>query len=335
MNYLMRRLAFMLGVLAAVTFLVFSATNVIGDPLFNVVGFYASVDCDAVIAGEIKDVIGTVAGTGIGECERVIEAREKYHLDDSLPVRYGHWIVGMAQGDFGESYANQMPVSSILAERLPKSILLMGVSMVVALGVSIPWGVAAAYRANQRFDRASTAGAFGLLSIPGFALAIILFYFFVVRWQIFPSRYMDDNIFSRLHSLVLPAASLGLPLAVVYQRLLRTDLITTLQEDFVIMAKAKGLSDRRIMFRHVLRPSMFGMITVVGLNMSALIGGTIIIESIFSIPGFGRELYVSAIRDDITVVLAGVTISSTAFVVINTGVDLLYSYLDPRVRRAG
>ncbi len=88
MTYLMRRLAFMLGVLVAVTFLAFSATNVIGDPLFNVVGFYASVDCDAVIAGEIEDVVGTIAGTGIGECERVIEAREKYHLDDSLPVRY-------------------------------------------------------------------------------------------------------------------------------------------------------------------------------------------------------------------------------------------------------
>ena len=241
----------------------------------------------------------------------------------------------MVQGDFGDSYANQMPVSSIISERLPKSVLLMGMSLVVALGVSIPWSVAAAYRANQPLDRASTAGAFGLLSIPGFALAIILFYFFIVRWQIFPSRFMDDNIFSRLHSLVLPAASLGIPLAAVYQRLLRTDLITTLQEDFVITAKAKGLSDRRIMFRHVLRPSMFGMITVVGLNMSALIGGTIIIESIFSIPGFGRELYVSAIRDDITVVLAGVTILSTAFVAINTGVDLLYSYLDPRVRRAG
>ncbi len=175
MKYLMRRLAFMLGVLAAVTFLVFSATNVIGDPLFNVVGFYASVDCDAVIAGEIEDVIGTVAGTGIGECERVIEAREKYHLDDSLPVRYAHWIGGMVQGDFGDSYANQMPVSSIISERLPKSILLMGMSLVVALGVSIPWSVAAAYRANQPLDRASTAGAFGLLSIPGFALAIILF----------------------------------------------------------------------------------------------------------------------------------------------------------------
>jgi peptide/nickel transport system permease protein len=331
----MRRLAFMFGVLVAVTFLAFSAMNVIGDPLFNVVGFYASVDCDAVIAGEIEDVIGTVAGTGIGECERVIEAREKYHLDDTLPVRYGHWIVGMVQGDFGESYANQMPVSSILAERLPKSILLMGMSVVIALGVSIPWGVAAAYRANQRFDRVSTAVAFGLLSIPGFALAIMLFYFFIVRWQIFPSRFMDDNLLSRLHSLVLPAASLGLPLAAVYQRLLRTDLITTLQEDFVITAKAKGLSDRRIMFRHVLRPSMFGMITVVGLNTAALIGGTIIIESIFSIPGFGRELYISAIRDDNTVVLAGVTVLATAFVAINTAVDLLYSYLDPRVRRAG
>jgi len=323
----------MAGVMVAVTFVVFSAMNVLGDPLFNVVGFYASVDCDSVLAGETEDVIGTVPGTGKGECEVVAEARAKYHLDDPLPVRYGHWIVGMLQGDFGESYKNQMPVSTILAERLPKSVLLMGMSVVVALGVAIPWGVAAAYRANRGFDRVSTIGSFSLLSIPGFALGIILFYFFVVRWQIFPSRFKDDNLFSRLHSLVLPAISLGLPLAAVYQRLLRTDLITTLQEDFVIMAKAKGLSDRRIMFRHVLRPSLFGMITVVGLNTATLLGGSIIIENIFQIPGFGRELFVSAVRDDNTVVLAGTVVAAAAFVTINTVVDLLYSYLDPRVRR--
>ena len=206
-------------------------------------------------------------------------------------------------------------------------------AVIVALGVSIPWAVAAAYRANRRLDRASTAGAFGLLSIPNFALGVIFFYFFVVRWQIFPSRFMDDNLGSRLHSLILPAATLGLPLAAVYQRLLRTDLITTLQEDYVIMAKAKGLSDRWIMFRHVLRPSLFGMVTVVGLNTSALIGGSIIIEQIFNIPGVGRELYVSMVRDDYTVVLAAAVVLTAGFVIINTAVDLFYSYLDPRVSR--
>ena len=332
MVFLARRLAFMLGVLLTVTFLLFAAMNVLGDPLFNVVGFYAAVDCDAVLAGEIEDVAG-MGGTSFGDCQVVAAAKEKYHLNDPLPVQYGHWIANMVQGDFGRSYKNNMAVSTILGERLPKSLLLMGMSVTIALGVSIPWAVAAAYRANRRLDRASTAGAFGLLSIPNFALGVIFFYFFVVRWQIFPSRFMDDNLGSRLHSLVLPAATLGLPLAAVYQRLLRTDLITTLQEDYVIMAKAKGLSDRWIMFRHVLRPSLFGMVTVVGLNTAALIGGSIIIEQIFNIPGLGRELFVSIVRDDNTVVLAAAVVLTAGFVIINTAVDLFYSYLDPRVSR--
>ena len=333
MVFLARRLAFMLGVLLTVTVLLFAAMNVLGDPLFNVVGFYAKVDCDAVLAGEIDDVIGTRAGSSLGECQLVAEAREKYHLNDPLPVRYGRWIGAMAQGDFGESFKNYMPVSTILAERLPKSLLLMGMSVSIALGIAIPWAVAAAYRANQRADKASTAVSFGLLSIPGFALGVILLYFFVVRWEIFPSRFVDDDLFSRLRSLTLASLTLGLPLAAVYQRLLRTDLITTLQEDFVITAKAKGLSDRRIMFRHVLRPSLFGMVTVVGLNTASLFAGSIIIEQIYSIPGIGRELYVSIVRDDNTVVLACVVVIVGAFVIINTAVDLLYSYLDPRVRR--
>ena len=333
MAFLVRRLAFMFGVLFAATFLAYSAMNVLGDPLFNVVGFYASIDCDAVLAGEVEDVVGTRPGSSVGECQIVAEAREKYHLNDPLPVRYGRWIGAMVQGDFGESFKNYMPVSAILSERLPKSLLLMGMSITVALGVSIPWAVAAAYRANRKLDKVSTAGAFGLLSIPGFALGVLLFYFFVIRWQIFPSRFMDDDLFSRLRSLFLAALTLGLPLAAIYQRLLRTDLITTLQEDFVITAKAKGLSDRRIMFRHVLRPSLFGMVTVVGLNTASLFAGSIIIEQIFSIPGIGRELYVSIVRDDNPVVLACVVVIVAAFVIINTAVDLLYSYLDPRVRR--
>ncbi len=333
MNFVARRLAFMVGVLFVTTFMAYAAMNALGDPLFNVVGFYTQVDCDAVIAGAAEDVVGTRPGSNLGECQIVAEAREKYHLNDPLPVRYGRWISAMAQGDFGESFKNYMPVSTILSERLPKSLLLMSMSITVALGISIPWAVVAAYRANRRLDKASTAVSFGFLSIPGFALGVILLYFFVVRWRIFPSRFVDDDFFSRLDSLSLAALTLGLPLAAVYQRLLRTDLITTLQEDFVLTAKAKGLSDRRNKFRNVLRPSLFGMVTVVGLNTAALFAGSIIVEQIFSIPGIGRELYVSIVRDDNPVVLSCVVVIVTAFVVINTAVDLLYSYLDPRVRR--
>jgi peptide/nickel transport system permease protein len=329
---LVRRLAQLVAVVLAVTFLAFTAMNTLGDPLFNVVGFYASVDCDAVLAGEIEDVSGQ-GGTGVGDCQVVTEAREEFHLDEPLPIRYGRWVGDLLHGDFGTSFKNRMPVNKLLADRLPKSLLLMAMAEIFAVAVSIPWAVAAAYRANRTMDRASTVGAFGMLALPNFALGVILFYFFVVRWQIFPSRFEDDNLLIRLKSLVLPALTLGMPLAATYFRLLRTDLITTLQEDFVVMAKAKGLSNRWIMFRHVLRPSLFSVVTVFGLNTAALMGGALIVEQIFSIPGLGRALVEASIRDDYPVVLGAVVVIATGFVVINFAVDLVYSYLDPRVRR--
>tara|TARA_B100000959_G_scaffold269921_1_gene316180 strand:+ start:1678 stop:2661 length:984 start_codon:yes stop_codon:yes gene_type:complete len=325
-------LAQLVAVVLAVTFLAFTAMNTLGDPLFNVVGFYASVDCDAVLAGEIEDVSGQ-GGTGVGDCQVVTEAREEFHLDEPLPIRYGRWVGDLLHGDFGTSFKNRMPVNKLLADRLPKSLLLMAMAEIFAVAVSIPWAVAAAYRANRTMDRASTVGAFGMLALPNFALGVILFYFFVVRWQIFPSRFEDDNLLIRLKSLVLPALTLGMPLAATYFRLLRTDLITTLQEDFVVMAKAKGLSNRWIMFRHVLRPSLFSVVTVFGLNTAALMGGALIVEQIFSIPGLGRALVEASIRDDYPVVLGAVVVIATGFVVINFAVDLVYSYLDPRVRR--
>lgn len=332
MVVLARRVAQLVAVVLAVTFLAFTAMNTLGDPLFNVVGFHASVDCDAVLAGEAEDVSGQ-GGTSIGDCQVVAEAREEFHLDEPIPVRYARWVGDVFTGDLGTSFKNGMPVSTLLGQRLPKSLLLMGMAEVFAVAVSIPWAVAAAYRANRSFDRTSTVGAFGMLALPNFALGVILFYFFVVKWQVFPSRFEDDNLAVRLKSLVLPALTLGMPLAATYFRLLRTDLITTLQEDFVVMAKAKGLSNRWIMFRHALRPSMFSLVTVFGLNTAALIGGALIVEQIFSIPGLGRALVEASIRDDFPVVLGATVVIATGFVAINFAVDLVYSYLDPRVRR--
>ena len=332
MPFVAKRVAQLVAVLLAVTFLAFAAMNTLGDPLFNVVGFHAAVDCDAVLAGEIEDV-ARGGGTSIGDCALVEEAREEFHLNDPLPVRYGYWLADAVQGDLGTSFKNRMPVSTVLADRLPKTLLLLTMAQLVAATVAIPWAVASAYRSGGRLDRVSNAGAFGLLSMPNFALGVILFYFFVVRWELFPSRFEDADLLVRLHSMVLPACTLGLPLAAIYQRVLRTDLLTTLQEDFVIMAKAKGLSDRRIMFRHVLRPSMFSMVTIFGLTASSAIGGAIIIEQIFPIPGIGRALLEAVVRDDFPVVLGSVVVIASGFVVINLTVDLIYSYLDPRVSR--
>jgi len=323
----------LIAVLLAVTFLAFSALNFLGDPLVNVVGPLAAIpDCDQVEAGLREDTFSTAGN--IGDCEVVRLARTQYNLDKPVPERYLRWVGDLVQGDLGTSFQTGLPVSEIVREKLPKSLLLMVMAELVALSLAIPVGVAAAYRAGRRLDRVTSIGSFGLLSVPNFALGVILLQLFALRNQWLPASFDDTSLWSRVHSLILPAVVLGLGIAASYQRLLRTDLLTTLQEDFVHMARAKGMSDRHVMVRHALRPSLFSLITLFGLNTGALIGGSLVVERIYSIPGIGSEIVTAVIRDDFPVVLGSVVVIATGFVVINFLVDLLYTWLDPRVRAA-
>lgn len=303
--------------------------NLLGDPLVNVVGVLAELDCEAIAAGTAQDTAVDAAGS---DCDTVAAAKAQYHLDRAVPTRYLLWLGDMLTGDFGTSFQNDQPVSAVLREKLPETLMLLVMAQIVSVGIAVPWGVIAAYRANRAFDRGSTVASFGLLAVPNFALGVVLLYLLALRWQIFPSAYESGDFASRVFSLVLPAFTLGLPLAAGYQRLLRTDLITTLQEDYVHMARAKGLPPMRIMFRHALRPSLFSVVTVFGVSTGTLIGGSLVVEQIFGIPGIGREIVTAVVRDDFPVVLAIVMVVAITFVVINFLVDLLYSWLDPRVR---
>ena len=325
----MRRLALLVAVLLAVTFLAFSSMNLLGDPLFNVVGVLAELDCESIEARQVED---PSLSTVLKDCETIGEAKATYHLDRPVPVRYVLWLRDMATGDFGTSFQNEQPVAEIIREKLPETLILLVMAQIVSLGVAIPWGVMAAYRANRAFDRGSTVASFGLLSVPNFVMGIVLLYLLALRWNVFPSAYESDSLGGLLYSMILPALTLGLPLAASYQRLLRTDLITTLQEDFVHMARAKGLPPVRIMFRHALRPSLFSVVTVFGVSTGALIGGSLVVERIFGIPGMGQEIVTAVVRDDFPVVLSMVVVIASAFVVINFVVDLFYTWLDPRVR---
>lgn len=272
---------------------------------------------------------------------KVIQAEELWYLDRSVPERYVRWLGDFVTGDFGVQFSKdgQPPVSDLVKERLPRSLRLMVMAQVIALGIAIPWGVFAASRANSVTDRASTVTAFGFVSLPNFALAVILFYVFALQLDWFPDRYQATDPFwgfsqdHRMMQLLLPALTLALPTAAVYQRLLRTDLITTLQEDFILMARAKGVPRRRVLFRHALRPSMFSVVTVFGINAGALIGGALVVETYFAIPGIGSSIVEAILREDFPVVLAIVMIVSVGFVLLNFLVDILYTFLDPRVRR--
>lgn len=313
MKVIAQRLGQMLLVVLAVTFLAFAAMNVLGDPLFNILGPVAAAE------------------EGDPNYSMVVEARETYHLDDPFLIRYGRWLGDVATGDFGRSFKNQENVRTILADKLPVTVLLMVYAQVIAIAVSVPWALWTASRAYRTGDKVSTVVSFGLLGVPVFALVVILFWLFAVRWEIFPTRFDDADLGSRLWSLFLPAVSLATPLIATYQRLLRTDLISTLQEDFIAVARAKGMSNWHVLFRHALRPSLFSMLTVFGIQTGALIGGSIVVEQYFGIPGIGRAVIEAIIRDDFPLVLAVVVVVSVIFVLVNFLVDLLYSYLDPRV----
>ncbi len=306
-----------IALLLAVSMLTFAAMNVLGDPLFNILG---------PIAGDTENP----------ESVAKIEAAEaQYYLDKPLPERYVRWLGDFVTGDLGVRFASdgQPPVSGLIKERLPRSLMLMGMAQVMALAIAIPWGVFTASRANKPVDKVSTMSSFFLVSMPNFALAVLLYYLFALKLGWFPLRYNAQASFlARTWQLVLPALTLALPGAAVYQRLLRTDLITTLQEDFILMARAKGVSRRRVLFRHALRPSMFSVVTVFGINAGALVGGALVVETFFGIPGIGTAVVEAILREDFPVVLAIVMIVATGFVVLNFLVDLFYSVLDPRVR---
>ncbi len=318
MRYWFGRFATVILLLLAVSMLTFGAMNLLGDPLFNILG---------PVAGDTENAESLV---------KIEAAKEQYYLDKSLPERYVRWLGDFVTGDFGVRFGSdgQPPVTGLIKERLPRSLVLMGMAQTMAIAIAIPWGIWTAARANTIGDKVSTMSSFFMVSLPNFALAVVLYYLFAIKLGWFPLRYnASDGFLTRMWQLFLPALTLALPGAAVYQRLLRTDLITTLQEDFILMARSKGVSRRRVLFRHALRPSLFSFVTVVGLNTGALIGGSIVVETVFRIPGLGSSLVAAVLRQDFPVVLAIVMIVATAFVMINLLVDVVYSIIDPRVRR--
>jgi peptide/nickel transport system permease protein len=331
MTYLLQRIGMGLLLLFCVSVLTFGAMNILGDPLFNVVGPTAA-QYDSL---EEAAANGTITPSDQEILDKLRAARAEYNLDKSLPERYVIWATGFVTGDFGVQFSEdgEPPVSDLIKERLPRTFTLLVMGQLLAALIAIPWAVFSASRANGPFDRSSTVVSFAMLAMPAFALGIVLKYFLSIKLDIFPQTYSaGDPWRSQLWQLTLPALVIAIPAAAIYQRLLRTDLITTLQEDFILMARSKGVPRNRVLFRHALRPSMFSFITVFAINTGALIGGTLVIERIFLIPGLGTSIVEAILREDFPVVLAIVMLVSAAFVILNLLVDIVYSLLDPRVR---
>jgi peptide/nickel transport system permease protein len=315
-KYFLRRLLTAIPILLVVTFLANAMLSLVpGDPSKTALGF------------------GWTPELG----KKYLAERG---LDRPLVTRYLSWLWNALQGDFGPT-KDGFPAIDVIRRALPLSLQLVIMSLVMALLLAIPMGIYSAYRAGTRQDRIVTTGAFGALSIPGFVLGVLVILvgkkltfggstpFFAVD----PVPFFSNPLQS-IRALFLPSFAVAIGQAAGFIRILRTDMATTLQDDFVLMAKSKGMSDKFILFRHAFRPSSFTLLTVIGVSIGNLMGGLIIVERQFNLHGLGETIYGSIFLHDFTVTLAAVAVITIIFILVATVVDLAYGMIDPRVRQA-
>jgi peptide/nickel transport system permease protein len=268
--------------------------------------------------------------------QQVAEFRAKLDLDEPLVERYVTWLGDVVTGDLGHSIASDQPVTSILRERLPTTFELLLYAFTVSIGFAVLVALLAARNPGGIVDRVSMVISMGGLSMANYVLALLLILIFAVNLDWLPAIGfvpIGDGLWQNIRSLTLPALSIAFPLFCFYTRLLRADILDQMQgEDYVVTAKAKGVSPWRVLVRHALPNSLFGLLTIVGLNLGALIGGTVIVEQIFAIPGTGQTLLEAINNRNVTVIQGVVLVLAVIVVIANLIIDLLYVVLDPRIR---
>jgi peptide/nickel transport system permease protein len=315
MNYLWRRLATAPLVLLTVSFLTFWSLRLIGSN---------------------ESIVQSLLGTNYNE-GNAIRMKKELGLDRPFFVQYFSWLGKLLRGDLGFSFYTRDSVWSYLKTGIPTTVQLVLMSITFALLLSIPLGILSAYRVGTRIDRTIGTFSFGLLSVPGFVLGIVLIFTFAVRFSWFPAGQsvpFSESPWLSIKHLLLPSFTLGLGLTATFQRALRTDMVNTLQEDYVTLAKSKGLSDRYILLRHAFRPSSFTIVTLAGITIGGLVGNAFIIENLFTLNGLGRKVIQALFQRDFPVVLSGTMMITFVYVMTTTIVDLLYGVIDPRIRHA-
>jgi len=264
--------------------------------------------------------------------------RHQFGLDQPVPVQFVRYVGNALQGNLGQSARNGLGVGRIIVERLPVTLELSLLAILVAVAVGLPLGIFAAVRRGGVLD--SISSVFGLvgLSIPNFWLGLLLILGLTVQIHVLPASgfvsFFSDPV-ENLRHLILPASVLGVQLAAVLMRQMRSAMLESLSADYVRTARAKGLSERQVIGVHALRNSLVTVVTVLGLQLGALISGAVITEQIFVIPGFGKLLVDSVFSRDYPVVQGAVLVAVIGYVAVNLLVDLTYSYLNPRIRVAG
>jgi peptide/nickel transport system permease protein len=284
-----------------------------------------------VLPGDVAyDIAGQEASP-----EQVQRIRADLGLDRPVAVRYAGWLAHFATGDWGKSYRTGEPVREAILSRFPVSFELMLFATILALAAALPAALLCAVRPGGIVDRAIAAAGFLSLSIPPFVGSIVLILVFALHFGLLPATgyvpFLEDP-WQNLRAFVLPGLALALAEWTVLMRVLRADLISVLQEDYIALARAKGLPRWRILLLHALRPASFSTLTIVGLQIGIVIGGAVIVETIFALPGVGRLLINAIYARDFLIVQGVVTFIAIVYVVVNFTVDLLYLALDPRLR---
>ncbi len=309
--YILRRLLTMIPVLLLVSVLVFSLIHLIpGDPAVSILGEEATPQAVAAL-------------------------RAKLGLDQPIPVQYAKWLGSVLRGDLGRSIRSNQPVGEAIAERLPVTIELAILSIAISLSIAIPAGIVAAMRRNSVLDAGSTFVALLGVSLPNFFLAILLILVFGVQLQVLPPfgyQPITQGLGGNLQRMILPAITLGTALAAIVTRMMRSSLLEVLDQDYIRTARAKGLREGRMVQAHALKNALMPVVTIVGLQIGGLLGGAIITESIFVLPGIGRLLVDAIFQRDFPLVQGVVLFVSLAFLFSNFAVDMVYAYLDPRIR---
>lgn len=314
-RFLARRIIAMIPLLLLISILTFSLMHLLpGDPALAMLG---------------------EQGAGANNQEAYQSLREELGLNDPLPIQYLNWAGGALRGDFGTSIRNNTSIGQTIAQHAFPTIQLAFLGFLVAIVIAVPAGVISALKPDSPTDVAATVAALSGVAVPNFFLGILLIYVFSIWLRILPpSGYVPpwENLGENLKLMVMPAITIGTSLAALLMRQIRSALLEVLHQDYIRTARSKGLAERAVVMRHAFRNALIPVITIVGQQLGTLIGGAVVTETIFSIPGMGRMIVDSIFFRDFPVVQAAVLVLSLSVLVANLVTDLAYGYLDPRIR---
>jgi peptide/nickel transport system permease protein len=311
LTFLANRIAQIIPTLIFVSILIFSLQHLLpGDPAL-------------VMAGEERDPAA------------IEQIRKQYKLDQPIPVQYAYWVKGVLSGDFGESLRSKMPVRALIAEKLPVTLQLASMAIVIALLIGIPAGIISAVKQGTGWDYGANLFALWGISTPNFWLGIMLIFLFSIKLGWLPaSGYvpLTENWRASLAATIMPAFVLGNAIAAILMRHTRSAMLQVLHSDYIRTARAKGISERQVILRHALRNALTPVITLGALELGTLLSGAVLTEQVFSIPGFGKLIVDAVFNRDYAVVQGVVLVTATVYIMLNLIADLAYVLVNPRLR---